>query len=47
VPNILEPGFVKADLTNLLKIDTFMVREFIKQNDKFNAAKLKNAKAAM
>lgn len=45
--NILEPGFVKADSTNLPKIDMFMVCEFIKRSDKFNAAEVRNAKAAM
>jgi len=45
--NILESGFVKADSTNLPKIDMFMVCEFIKQSDKFNAAEVRNAKAAM
>lgn len=45
--NILESGFIKADLTNLPKIDIFMICEFIKQSDKFNAAEVRNAKAAM
>jgi hypothetical protein len=45
--NILELGFIKANSTNLLKIDSFMVCEFIKKNDKFNAAEVRNAKAAM
>lgn len=45
--NILESGFIKADSTNLPKIDIFMICEFIKQSDKFNAAEVRNAKAAM
>lgn len=45
--NVLELGFIKANSTNLPKIDMFMVFEFIKQSDKFNAAEVRNAKAAM
>lgn len=45
--NNLVPGFVKADSTNLPKIDIFMVCEFIKKSDKFNPAEVKNEKAAM
>lgn len=45
--NILKPGFIKADSRNLPKIDIFMVFEYIKQSDKFNAAEVRNAKAAM
>ncbi|EGI59623.1 hypothetical protein G5I_12215 [Acromyrmex echinatior] len=36
-----------ADSINLPKVDIFMVTEFIKQSDKFNAAEVRNAKAAM
>ena len=45
--NRLEPGFVKANSQNSPKIDMFMVREFMKRNDKFNAAEIRNAEAAM
>lgn len=45
--NRLGAGFVKADSRNLPKIDIFMVFEFIKQSDKFNAAEVRNAKPAM
>jgi hypothetical protein len=48
IANILESGFIKANLTNLPKIDAFMLCEFIKESDdKFNAAEVRNAKAAM
>lgn len=45
--NILESGFIKADSTNLARIDIFMICEFIKQSNKFNAAEVRNAKTAM
>ncbi|XP_039307968.1 uncharacterized protein LOC120358291 [Solenopsis invicta] len=45
--NILESGFIKAHSTNLPKIDAFMVCEFVKESDKFNAAEVRNAKAAI
>ncbi|KYN29277.1 hypothetical protein ALC57_01288 [Trachymyrmex cornetzi] len=38
---------MKADTTNLPKIDMFMVCEYIKQSDNFNAAEVRNTKAAM
>ena len=45
--NVMESGFIKADSRNLPKIDMFMVFEYIKQSDKFNAVEVRNAKAAM
>lgn len=45
--NILESGFIKSDLTDLPKIDAFMVCEFIKESDKFNVSEVRNAKAAI
>ena len=47
IANVLESGFVEADSRNLPKIDMFMVFEYIKQSDKFNAFEVRNAKAAM
>ena len=44
--NLMESGFVKAD-SRKPKIDMFMVFEYIKQSDKFNAVEVRNAKARM
>ena len=45
--NVVESGFVKSNSKNSPKIDMFMVFEYIKQSDKFNAVEVRNAKAAM
>lgn len=42
---MLEIGFVKADSRNLPKIDIFMVAEFIKTDDRFNATEIRLVKA--
>ncbi|KAJ8941371.1 hypothetical protein NQ318_000837 [Aromia moschata] len=39
-------GFVKASTNNLPCIDIFMVMEFIKNDERFNAAEFKGVKAA-
>ena len=39
--------FCQSTFSELPKISMFMVCEFIKRNDKFNAAEIRNAKAAM
>ena len=45
--NRLEPVFLKVDSRNLPKHDIFMLFQFIKCKDKFNAAEIRNANAAM
>ncbi|KYN02978.1 hypothetical protein ALC62_06183 [Cyphomyrmex costatus] len=42
----IESGYVKADSNNLPKIDMFMVCEYIKQDDRFNAAEVRGSKNA-
>lgn len=41
------PGYVKADSTNLPKIDMFMIIEFITSDGRFNAAEVRGAKATL
>ena len=41
---MVDSGFVKGNYNNLLKVDMFMVCEYVKNNDNFNAAKIRNAK---
>ncbi|XP_031359073.1 uncharacterized protein LOC116182672 [Photinus pyralis] len=41
-----EEGFVKAGSNNLPSVDIFMVMEFIKNDDRFNAAEIRGIKAA-
>ncbi|XP_031337157.1 uncharacterized protein LOC116166348 [Photinus pyralis] len=38
-------NFVKASSNNLPSVDIFMVMEFIKEDDRFNAAEFRNVKA--
>ncbi|XP_046735004.1 uncharacterized protein LOC124404715 [Diprion similis] len=42
-----DTGFVKATASNLPTIDIFMVTEFLKADDRFNAAEVRGAKASM
>ncbi|XP_046142526.1 uncharacterized protein LOC114882098 [Osmia bicornis bicornis] len=44
---MIEPGFVKADSTNLPNIDVFMVAEFVKNDDRYNAAEIRLVKASL
>lgn len=44
---MVEPGFVKADSTNLTAIDIFMVAKFIAKDDRFNAAEIRLVKASL
>ena len=39
-------GFVKASSNNMPSVDIFMVTEFIKNDERFNAAEVRGAKAA-
>ncbi|KAI8439757.1 hypothetical protein MSG28_013444 [Choristoneura fumiferana] len=43
----METNFVRADNTNLPKIDAFMVARFFKNNADYYAAELKNVKTAV
>ena len=42
--NRLDPGFMKADSSNLPEIDVFMVAEYVKNCDFFNQAEVRNVK---
>ena len=44
---MVETGFVKTDSRNLPKIDIFMVAEFIKTDNRFNAAEIRLVKASL
>lgn len=44
---MVEPGFIKAKSDDLPKVDIFMIGEFLKNDDRFNAAEIRGAKAAM
>ena len=44
---MLEPEYIKADSTNLPKIDMFMVAEFVKNDDRYNAAEIRLVKASL
>ena len=44
---MVEPGYVKADSTNLPKIDIFMVAEFVKNDARYNAAEIRLVKASL
>ncbi|XP_071576230.1 uncharacterized protein [Temnothorax nylanderi] len=41
---MVDSGFVKGNSNNLPKVDMFMVCEYVKNNDNFNAAEVRNAK---
>ncbi|GBP65153.1 hypothetical protein EVAR_48630_1 [Eumeta japonica] len=43
----MDPNFVRADNSNLPKINAFMVAHFFKNNADYYAAELKNVKTAM
>ncbi|GBP32019.1 hypothetical protein EVAR_21052_1 [Eumeta japonica] len=43
----MNPNFVRADNSNLPKIDAFMVAHFFKNNPDYYAAELKNVKTAI
>ena len=43
----MDPKFVRADNSNLPKIDAFMVAHYFKNNADYYAAELKNVKTAM
>ncbi|GBP20933.1 hypothetical protein EVAR_9502_1 [Eumeta japonica] len=43
----MDPNFVRADNSNLPKIDAFMVAHFFKNNADYYAAELKNVKTAI
>lgn len=47
MPNQLEPGFVKADSTNLPKISIFMVWEYIVSDERYNAPEVRGIKATL
>jgi len=43
----MDSGFVKADSSNFPKIDIFMVAEFVKNDDRYNAAEIRLVKASL
>ncbi|XP_051156855.1 uncharacterized protein LOC127278934 [Leptopilina boulardi] len=45
--NKLDPGFEKADTTNLPKINVFMVYEYITNNERYNAPEVRGVKATL
>lgn len=47
MPNQLDPGFVRADSTNLPKISIFMVWEYIVTDERYNAPEVRGIKAAL
>lgn len=44
---MVDQDFVKGQSDNLPTVDVFMIGEFLKNDDRFNAAEIKGAKAAM
>lgn len=44
---MVDSDFVKANSNNLPKVDMFMICEYVKNNDNFNAAEFRNAKVNM
>jgi len=44
---MVDPGFVKANSSNLPKIDIFMVAEFVKNDDRCNTAEIRLVKASL
>ncbi|XP_076664263.1 uncharacterized protein LOC143375179 [Andrena cerasifolii] len=47
MPNTLEPGFSKADSTNLPKISIFMTWEYIATNERYNLPEVRGVKATL
>ena len=47
MPNQLDPGFTKADSSNLLKITIFMVWEYIVTDERYNAPEVRGVKTAL
>lgn len=47
MPNTLEPGFSKADSTNLPKISIFMTWEYIATNELYNLPEVRGVKATL
>ncbi|XP_043478494.1 uncharacterized protein LOC122513004 [Leptopilina heterotoma] len=45
--NKLDPGFEKADTTNLPKLSVFMVYEYITNNERYNAPEVRGVKATL
>lgn len=43
---MVEKGFVKADSTNLPKINMFMVIDLLQSDDRYNMPELRGAKAS-
>lgn len=44
---MVDAGYVKAKSDNLPQIDIFMVGEFLKGDERFSAAEIRGAKAAL
>lgn len=47
MPNQLDSGFVKADSTNLPKINVFMVWEYIINDERHNAPEIRGIKRTL
>lgn len=43
----LKEGFIKADTTNLPKINPFMIYEFLITDDRFNAPEVRGEKLTL